>query len=379
MRAVRIHELGPMSTTRTGLCVDHVDTPTPAAGEVLVRVEYCGVCHTEIDEIENRSPPAHLPMTPGHQVIGSIVDEGDGCRLGLLGARVGVAWIHSACGACEFCRQGRENLCPHFQACGRDRPGGYAEYMTAPEPFVHVLPPALTPRLAAPLLCAGAVGYRALRLTGLENGQSLGLTGFGASGQLVLQMARQLWPGSAVSVFARSARERIIALELGAVWAGDTGETPPEPLDAIIDTTPAWLPVLAALQALKPGGGLVINAIRKEPDDRQLLAGLDYARHLWLEKSIRSVANVTRADVRETLDLAARMAVLPRVAEYPLERAADALLAIKRGNIETAGVLAVLGDAARPAATAQASGVQKVRAPGAGGTGGSSAATGSAR
>lgn len=341
MKAVRIHRLGPLASGAGSLQLDRIDTPTPGPGEVLIRVQYCGVCHTELDEIEGRTPPATLPMVPGHQAVGTVVAEGSACSLGLNGASVGVAWIHSACGHCDYCRRGLENLCPDFRACGRDRSGGYAEYMTAPEHFVHVLPDGLPRSKAAPLLCAGAVGYRALRLTELENGHPLGLTGFGASAQLVLKMAHRLYPDSPVFVFARNAAERAIALELGAVWSGDTRAVPPRPLRAIIDTTPAWLPVLAALEALEPAGRLVINAIRKENGDRTLLAGLDYARHLWLEKSVTSAANVTRADVRDALQLAALIRLEPRVIEYPLEQAVDALMAIKSGGIEAAGVLRI--------------------------------------
>lgn len=211
--------------------------------------------------------------------------------------------------------------------------------MTAAESFVHELPPELSAENAAPLLCAGAVGYRALRLCALQNGQPLGLTGFGSSGRLVLQLARFLYPDSPVHVFARSEKERALALELGAQWAGATVDTPPVQLDAVIDTTPAWLPVLSALAILAPGGRLVINAIRKETGDQNLLSGLDYTKHLWREKSVKSVANVTREDVRTLLNLAVKIPLLPCIIQYPLERAQDALLAIKSGSIEGSGVL----------------------------------------
>jgi len=339
MRAMRIHRLGALDADRPALLEDRVETPVPAAGEVLLRVHACGVCHTEIDEIEGRTAPARLPMTPGHQVVGTVVREGPACSRGLLQQRVGVAWIHSACGRCEWCREGRENLCPQFRACGRDAPGGYAEFMVAPEAFVYPLPAALGDLEATPLLCAGAVGYRALRLCELQNGQRLGLTGFGASGHLVLMMARHLFPDSPISVFARSATEREFAAELGAAWTGETNECPPGGLDAIIDTTPAWLPVLAALEALRPGGRLVINAIRKEDGDRELLTGLDYDRHLWREKQLSTVANVCRDDVDGCLRLAAAIPLRPHVTAYPLERANEALLQIKRGGLRGAKAL----------------------------------------
>jgi propanol-preferring alcohol dehydrogenase len=341
MRAARIHRIAPVRPGAAPLEFDRIETPSPVAGELLVRVRACGVCHTELDEIEGRTPPPKLPMTPGHQVVGTVVHEGADCRLGMLGQRVGVAWIHSACGDCRCCREGRENLCPDFHATGRDMPGGYAEYMTIPEDFAHVIPDAIGDLEATPLLCAGAVGYRALSLCRLSNGQRLGLTGFGASGHLVLQMARHLLPDSPVFVFARSARERAFALELGADWAGDTTGRPGEPLDAIIDTTPAWLPVLAAMEALAPGGRLVINAIRKEAGDRDRLLELDYDRHLWREKTLTTVANVTRNDVRACLELAAAIPLRPSVTPFPLGQANQALIELRRGHVRGAKVLVI--------------------------------------
>jgi len=339
MRAMRIRELGELQTLADPVVFETIAIPHPGPGQILIRVHACGVCHTEIDEIEGRSPPPRLPVTPGHQVVGTVVREGPGCAQNLTGKRVGVAWIHSACGHCEYCRAGQENLCPDFVACGRDAPGGYAEFMLADENFVHPIPQEISDTRATPLLCAGAVGFRSLRLCRLENGQSLGLTGFGASGHLVLQMARYLLPDSEVHVFARSQVEREFALSLGANWAGDTKTTPPRPLHAIIDTTPAWLPVLCALEHLAPGGRLVINAIRKEPGDQNLLQDISYERQLWLEKSIQSVANVTREDVAQCLRLAAEIPLRPQVSEYPLEEAATALKELKQGQIRGAKVL----------------------------------------
>lgn len=339
MRAMRIHRLGPLTEASPPLRSELIATPLPGPAELLVRVHACGVCHTELDEIEGRTPPPALPMTPGHQVVGTVVREGTGCKLGLLNKRVGVAWIHSACGECQWCRSGRENLCPDFSACGRDAPGGYAEYMLVTENFTHKIPSEISDLEATPLLCAGAVGYRALTLCKLENGQQLGLTGFGASGHLVLQMAQYLYPDSPVYVFARSEEERKFAATLGASWTGNTTDQPDSALDAIIDTTPAWLPVLAAMEALAPGGRLVINAIRKESGDAELLAGLDYDRHLWREKSLSTVANVTRHDVRECLRLAAEIPLKPHVTPYSLDQANQALLELKQGHIRGAKVI----------------------------------------
>lgn len=341
MRAMRIHRLGPLSPASGPLSLDRIPKPSPAADELLICVSYCGVCRTELDEIEGRTPPPALPVTPGHQVTGRVVDLGPECEPGLAGARVGVAWIHSACGTCRWCVRGLENLCPHFVACGRDAHGGYAEYMTVPAAYAHELPEALDDSRVAPLLCAGSVGLRALRLCALDTGAALGLTGFGASGHLVLQMAHALHPGSPVYVFARNPDERRFALELGADWAGDTHEAAPEAPAAIIDTTPAWEPVLAALEQLAPGGRLVINAIRKEAGDRGKLIDLDYERHLWREKSLTTVANVTRRDVRDCLALAADAGLKPEVSIYPLEDANRALQELKAGNIRGAKVLEI--------------------------------------
>jgi propanol-preferring alcohol dehydrogenase len=235
--------------------------PEPEIGEVLVEISVFGVCHTELDEIEGRTPPPVLPVVPGHEIVGNIVELGPGCRERLVGERVGIGWIHSSTGDDD------ENLSDEFKATGRDADGGYAEFVVVPEAYAFPLPAEFGDAEAAPLLCAGGVGYRSLRLANIENGQALGLTGFGGSGHLVLQMARHLYPDAKLYVFARSAAERQFALELGADWAGDTEESPPSAPHAIIDTTPAWRPVLAALAGLRPGGRLVIDAIRKESGD----------------------------------------------------------------------------------------------------------------
>jgi propanol-preferring alcohol dehydrogenase len=213
--------------------------------------------------------------------------------------------------------------------------------MTVPAEFAHPIPETFTDTQAAPLLCAGAIGYRSLRLTGLQNGQRLGLTGFGASAHIVLKMVRYRYPASDVFVFARSEKEREFALELGAVWAADTTDAAPQKLDAIIDTTPAWLPIVEALANLEPGGRLVINAIRKEEADKDRLLDLDYPTHLWMEKEIKSVANVARRDVAEFLELAAEMQLIPEVQEFALEDANRALIELKMRKIRGAKVLTI--------------------------------------
>jgi propanol-preferring alcohol dehydrogenase len=252
-----------------------------------------------------------------------------------------VGWIYSACGACEFCRAGQENLCADFHATGRDAHGGYAELMVVPERFAYRIPDGFTDAQAAPLLCAGAIGYRSLRLSGLQDGQRLGLTGFGASAHLVLKMVRHRYPNSRVYVFSRTAAEQDFARELGAAWAGETTDTPPAPLHCIIDTTPVWRPIVEALRNLAPGGRLVINAIRKENADKEALLALDYPAHLWQEKEIKSVANVARADISEFLALAAEIPIVPEVQEYALADANRALNDLKARRIRGAKVLRV--------------------------------------
>jgi propanol-preferring alcohol dehydrogenase len=315
--------------------------PVPSDHEILIKVSTCGVCHTELDEIEGRTPPSHLPMILGHQVIGRVAAAGRNVKDLKPGDRIGVAWIFSACGRCNYCLEGYENLCPEFKATGRDANGGYAEYMTVPEAFAYKIPEIFTDSQAAPLLCAGAVGYRSLRLTGLRNGQNIGLTGFGASGHLVLQMIKYKYPGTKIFVFARSETERTFASELGASWVGDTAESVPELLDSIIDTTPVWKAVVEGLKNIKPGGKLVINAIRKEKIDKDYLMEIDYTRHLWMEKEIKTVANVTRTDVKEYLNIASEIPFVPEVQEYKLEEANIALTELKKRKIRGAKVLVI--------------------------------------
>jgi len=317
------------------------EIPSPGVGGILLRVRACGVCHTELDEIEGRTPPPAFPVIPGHQVVGRVESCGAEVTAHAVGDRVGVAWIYWACGHCDCCQRGLENLCPDFRATGRDADGGYAEFMVVHQDFACPLPDTLADIETAPLLCAGAIGYRSLKLTGLQNGDPLGLTGFGGSGHLVFKLARHLYPDSKIFIFARNPLEQRFGLDLGADWAGDTTDFPPIGLQAVIDTTPVWAPVLAAMEHLRPAGRLVINAIRKENRDRGLLAELDYPRHLWLEKEIKSVANVCRSDVREFLQLAAELDIRPRVEVYPLEEANQALFDLKTGAVRGAKVLAI--------------------------------------
>lgn len=312
--------------------------PVPGRGEILIRVSVCGVCHTELDEIEGRTPPPSYPVVPGHQVIGRVEQAGPNVSRFREGDRVGVGWIHSSCGG-EF-----ENLSPEFKATGRDADGGYAEFMAVREDYAYPIPETFSDVEAAPLLCAGAVGYRALKLTRLKNGQRLGLTGFGGSAHIVLQLARHRFPDSPICVFARDPAAREFAKQLGASWAGNTTDRPPEPLDAIIDTTPVWKPIVEALACLAPNGRLVVNAIRKGNQDIEELTRLSYHEHLWMEREFKTVANVTQFDIREFLPLAAEIPIRAVVDTYPLEFGNRALVDLKRKPVRGAKVLIVKAD-----------------------------------
>ncbi|MCG8584568.1 MAG: alcohol dehydrogenase catalytic domain-containing protein [Pirellulales bacterium] len=317
------------------LTLEEVTNPVPKPGELLIRVTACGVCHTELDEIEGRTAPPQLPIVLGHEVVGRVEPSDVGTAPFEPGDRVGVGWIHSSSG------EANENLSNSFCATGRDANGGYAEFMTVRAEYAYSIPEVFSDAEAAPLLCAGAIGYRALNLADIGDGARLGLMGFGGSAHLVLQMFRQQFPDGHVVVFARDQLSRDFAVELGADWAGDICEAPPEPLDAIIDTTPAWKPVVESMSKLRPGGRLVINAIRKEDADKAELMKLSYHDHLWMEREIKSVANITAEDIREFLPLAAMIPIRPEVTTYPLEEANTALLELKHNSVKGAKVLLI--------------------------------------
>jgi propanol-preferring alcohol dehydrogenase len=341
MKAMVLNKICSLKENKNPLELVNLPDPVPGEKEILVNVSACGVCHTELDEIEGRTPPPRFPVVLGHEVVGRVEKAGSKANKFKIGDRVGIGWICSACGRCKFCLEGNENLCENFKATGRDANGGYAEYTTVLEDFAYKIPDVFSDSEAAPFLCAGAIGYRSLRLTGIKDGQNLGLTGFGASAHLVLKMTTHKYPNSKVFVFARSEKERDFAKELGAVWAGATEEESPEKLDCVIDTTPAWKPIVEALKNLKSGGRLVINAIRKEDVDKEYLLKIDYPVHLWLEKEIKSVANVARRDVSEFLELAAEIAIKPEVQEFGLEEANKALVELKERKIRGAKVLRI--------------------------------------
>lgn len=335
MRAMQITRVVSLMEEDQPLTLTEVPTPTPGPGEVLLKVRTCGICHTELDEIEGRAPPPHYPVVPGHEVVGTVVALGDGVREHAIGDRLGVGWIHHSSGAED------ENVAPEFKATGRDVDGGYAQFMTVPAAYAIPIPDVFSDEQAAPLLCAGAIGYRALRLAGIDNGEPLGLTGFGGSAHIVLQLCRHLYPDSEISVFARDEKSRGFAAALGADWVGHTTDTAPVPLQAIIDTTPAWTPVVAALANLRPGGRLVINAIRKEDGDKAALLDISYHDHLWLEREIKSVANITARDISEFLPIAAEIPIRSTVEVYSLEQANEALIALKRAPVTGAKVLRI--------------------------------------
>lgn len=338
MKAMILPEIVSLDGCDAPLELAELPMPEPREGEVLIEVAACGVCHTELDEIEGRTAPPRLPVVLGHEIVGRVAALGKGVVLLREGDRVGVGWIHHSDGGPE------ENVSEAFRATGRDVNGGYAEFMTVPENYAFPLPEVFSDTEAAPLLCAGAIGYRALKLAGLKNGQPLGLTGFGGSAHLVLQLSRHLYPDSPIHVFARDEGARAFARELGADWAGATEDRAPESLRAIIDTTPAWKPVVEGLRNLAPGGRLVINAIRKEVGDREALLGINYHDDLWLEREIKSVANITGADIAEFLPIAGEIPILPEVTEYSLDRANEALISLKRESVRGAKVLRVKGN-----------------------------------
>jgi propanol-preferring alcohol dehydrogenase len=332
MKAMVLTHTGPIATKP--LEFKDVPVPQPQAREVRVKITVCGVCHTDLDEAEERLA-ARMPVIPGHQIIGHVDALGPGASKFRRGDRVGIAWIYSADGTCEFCRAGNENLCPRFRGTGCDADGGYAEYVVAPQDSVYPIPKAFTDVQAAPLLCAGVIGYRALRLTNLRDGQVLGLFGFGASAHISIQVVKHKFPHSQVFVFTRPGQteHQEMAMRLG--------DDPPAKLHAAIDFTPTWEPIVEALRVLAPGGRLIVNAIRKENRDKDVLLHLDYATHLWQEKEIKSTANVTRQDAREFLPLAAEIPIRPQVQEFPLEQANEALRLVKEGKTQGAAVLRI--------------------------------------
>jgi alcohol dehydrogenase, propanol-preferring len=328
-----LRAFGPVESGPLEQC--EVPTPEPGAGEILVRITHCGVCHTDLHTVEGELQGVSLPRIPGHEVVGTVAGAGEGTSGRFaIGKRVGVAWLHSACGKCRFCRSDRENLCPDAVFTGLSADGGYAEYLKAPEAFAYAVPEGFGNAEAAPLLCAGIVGYRALRASGIGPGGALGLYGFGASAHIAIQIAVH-W-GCEVYAFSRSQAHRNLARELGAAWTGTAQDEPPQRLDASVIFAPAGGLVPEALRVLDRGGTVALAGITMTP-----IPEMDYGRYLYQERAVRSVANATRRDGEKLLALAAEIPIRTTVRTFPLAEANQVLRALKEGRITGAAVLEI--------------------------------------
>lgn len=329
MRAAYLQTPAPIETVP--LAVGERPTPAPGPGEVGIRVRACGICHTDLHVVEGDLPPHRAPVIPGHQIVGIIERVGPGVDPAMVGSRVGVTWLGWACGECDACRRGDENLCPRAQFTGYDLDGGFAESAVARAPFVVPLPVGFSDVEAAPLLCAGVIGYRALRIAGVRPGEWIGLFGFGASAHLAIQVARH-W-GCEIAVVTRGAAHRALAERLGARWVGEPGAAPPRPLDRAVVFAPSGRVVLAALAAVRPGGTVAINAVTL---DR--IPEMPYAA-IYGERILRTVSNLTRTDAREFLQVAAEIPVQVEIETFPLEAVNEVLRRLKGGALRAAGVI----------------------------------------
>lgn len=324
----------PAKAASHPLALAEASVPEPGPGDVRVRVRVCGVCRTDLHIVEGDLPPAKQPVIPGHEVVGIVDCVGSQVRTIKAGDRVGIAWLQQTCGRCEFCMERRENLCTQARFTGYHVDGGYAEYAVVPEAYAYPIPEAFSDDEVAPLLCAGIIGYRALRLSGVQRGQRLGLYGFGASAHITIQVARH-W-GCEVFVCSLREEHRQLARELGAAWVGEAAESPPEKLHGAILFAPAGELVPPALRALRRGGTLAIAGIHLSA-----IPPLDYAGELFGERTVRSVTANTRQDGLDLLREAAAIPIRPRTQRFALEDANAALLALKAGTIKGAGVLTV--------------------------------------
>ncbi|MEJ2486411.1 MAG: zinc-dependent alcohol dehydrogenase family protein [Anaerolineales bacterium] len=331
MLAQRLYE--PKPVREQPLKMEEQPLPQPQKGQVRLHIRTCGVCHTDLHTVEGEIHPPSLPVTPGHQVVGIVDELGEGVENISLGQRVGVPWLYSTCGECYYCRNGMENLCENAKFTGFDVDGGYAEAMLADAKFVLPLPEEISDIDAAPLLCAGIIGYRSLHKADLEHGERLGLFGFGASAHLAIQVARH-W-GCEVYVFTRSAEHRQHAEELGAAWVGGAEDTPPKLLDRAVTFAPAGWIVPLALEKLRPGGTLAINAIHMSD-----IPSFPY-QLIYGERTLRSVANAVYQDGVEFLKLAAEIPIRPETTLYPLAEANQALLAVKESRLNGEAVLEI--------------------------------------
>ena len=332
MRAMILDQ--PKSAEQDPLRLGELPLPVPGPGEIRVKVHVCGVCRTDLHIVEGELPLPKLPVVPGHQIVGVVDSLGGGVAQFREGDRVGVPWVYSTCGECAYCRKGSENLCERGQFTGYHANGGYAEAMVVQESFAYPLPTNFSDLAAAPLLCAGIVGYRSLKLCQVKPGERLGMYGFGASAHVILQVARH-W-GCEIFVFTRAEAHRQLAWELGAAWVGGAEDQPPAPLDAAIIFAPAGRLVLDALRVLRKGGTVAIADITMSP-----IPEINYDKLLYHERIVRSVANSTRDDAREFLRLAAEIPVRTEVETFPLEQANRALQAMKHSKIHGAGVLTI--------------------------------------
>jgi propanol-preferring alcohol dehydrogenase len=308
--------------------------PGPQPGEVRLMVHACGICRTDLHTVEGDLDLPKLPLVPGHQIVGVVEAAGEGATRFQPGQRVGVPWLYKTCGQCEFCEQGLENLCEDAQFTGLNADGGYAETMVVPEDFAYPIPDKFSDIAAAPLLCAGIIGYRALKLSRIKPGQRLGMYGFGGSAHVTIQVARH-W-GCEVYAFTRSEGHQQLARELGAAWVGRAEDTPPAKIHGAIIFAPAGELVLDALRVLERGGTVALAGVTMTP-----IPEIDYDRLLYWERSIRSVANFTRQDAQELLQVAAEIPIQTSVQTFPLEEANEALLALKRSEIDGTGVLMI--------------------------------------
>jgi propanol-preferring alcohol dehydrogenase len=331
MKAMQLRQVAAVETAP--LLAVEIELPQPGPGQVRLKIRACGVCHTDLHLVEGDLALPRLPTIPGHQIVGVVDAIGEEVTLHQSGDRLGVPWLYQTCGACRYCRAGKENLCEAIRFTGLHADGGFAEYMVVDERFAYPIPAAFSDVEAAPLLCAGVVGYRSLRLSRVQPGQRLGLYGFGASAHLMLQVARH-W-GCEVFVFTRGEHHRRLALSLGAVWAGGAEDDPGEPMDSSIIFAPAGSLVPLALQRLDKGGMLALGGIHMSP-----IPELPYDL-LWHERTIQSVANSTRQDVVDFLQITAEMPVKTEIELFPLNQANEALLRLKRGQINGAAVLQV--------------------------------------
>ena len=326
----------PRPAEQSPLQLRDVPLPTPSPGQIRVRVHCCGVCHTDLHTVEGDLSLPKLPVIPGHQIVGTVDALGQGAHAFREGDRVGIPWLHSTDGTCEYCRRGLENLCDNAQFTGLDVDGGYAESSIVGQDFAYAIPKIFSDEHAAPLLCAGIIGYRSYRLAEVRSGDRLGLYGFGASAHLMLQLARH--QGLEVYVFSRTLVHHDLAKRLGASWIGAAEDTPPHPLDAAIIFAPAGALVPQALRVLRKAGKLVLAGITMSP-----IPQMNYSL-LYQERIIRSVANSTRQDAREFLELAAEVPLKTEIELFALENANQALLALKRSEIKGAGVLQIETD-----------------------------------